>query len=228
VGDLLTDDVPARRLRGRASDSAATRRTILTAAARLFSERGYAGASLSDIVAATGLTKGALYWHFSSKEEIALSVVRQTFEEWPTLVEAALAQHDDALEALIALSDSMADQFLHDPVLQATKRLMAELPETALAQLPRPYVGWEQTVTALVRRGQSAGRINPDLVPEVVARVLVAAFFGMQQISLELSGRRDLRTRLDEFWQLIRPALEATAAARTPSANPPPAVTAAS
>lgn len=229
MGDLLADGVPARKLRGRASDSAATRRAILIAAARLFSERGYAGASLSDIVAATGLTKGALYWHFSSKEEIALSVVRQTFDEWPAHVDAALAAHEDALVALVALSNRIADQFQRDPVVQATKRLMAELPETALERLPRPYVGWEQIVASLVRRGQADGRINPDVVPEVVGRVLVAGFFGMQQISLELSGRQDLHARLDEFWQLLRPALEVAEPARAPSAeDPPQAVTAAS
>jgi AcrR family transcriptional regulator len=222
VADLLADEVPVPRLRGRASDGAATRRAILTAAATLFSERGYAGASLSDIVAATGLTKGALYWHFASKEEIALSVVRQTFRDWPAVIDETLVAHDDVLDTLVALSRRIADQFVCDPVVQATKRLMAELPATALAQLPRPYVGWERTVAALVARGQAEGRINAAVDPAVAARVVVASFFGMQQISLELSARKDLHSRVDEFWELLRPALEAPAPTDGPMASTAP------
>src|SRR3954470_9625977 len=96
-------DVPAPlpRLRGRASDSAATRRLIMEAAAGLFGQRGYASASVSDILAGTGMTKGALYWHFPSKEDIALEIVRQMYQNWPALLEETMAAHEDALEALM-------------------------------------------------------------------------------------------------------------------------------
>jgi len=50
-----------------------TRQFIIEQSAHLFNQRGYAGTSLQDIMAATKLTKGGIYGHFESKEEIALA-----------------------------------------------------------------------------------------------------------------------------------------------------------
>lgn len=51
--------------------SVRTRQTILSAAARVFEERGYQMATISEILTAAGVTKGALYFHFPSKEDLA-------------------------------------------------------------------------------------------------------------------------------------------------------------
>ena len=201
----------ARRPRGRASDSAATRRLIVEAAAAVFSERGYATASLSDIVAGTGMTKGAVYWHFPSKEEIALDIVRNMYASWPPMLGAVMAAHDDALDALVAVTYKAADQFTNDLTTQAAKRLLAELPAEALAKLPQPYVGWQGALQALIAQGQQRGQINPAVDPEGTAQVIVAGFFGMQQVSWELTGRRDLLNRLENFWKLVLPQLRPAA-----------------
>lgn len=52
-----------------------TRRSILVAAAAVFDERGYSSATISEILARAGVTKGALYFHFTSKEDLALGVM---------------------------------------------------------------------------------------------------------------------------------------------------------
>lgn len=198
---------PSPRPRGRASNSSETRQLIVDAAARLFSERGYATASLSDIASAAGVTKGALYWHFKSKEDIALEIVRQMYASWPALLSQVMAEHDDALNSLIAVTYSAASQFTNEYTVQAAKRLLAELPAESLSQLPTPYVGWQQALTGLVRDGQQVGQINAAVDAEAVAQVVVASFFGMQQVSYELTNRKDLVVRIDAFWQLVRPQL---------------------
>ena len=48
----------------------------------LFASYGYRGTSLSRIARAAGVTKGALYWHFSDKEEFFLAVVDKVLGEW--------------------------------------------------------------------------------------------------------------------------------------------------
>ncbi len=48
-----------------------TRQAILTAAAGVFEERGYRAATISEILARAGVTRGALYFHFPSKEDLA-------------------------------------------------------------------------------------------------------------------------------------------------------------
>ncbi|MDK3258850.1 ScbR family autoregulator-binding transcription factor [Blastococcus capsensis] len=202
-----------RRARGRASDSAATRQLIIDIAAREFSERGYAATSLSDIVAGTGMTKGALYWHFASKESVAIAVVHQMFETWPVMLGEVLGSHDDALEALVAVTYVAGEQFAKDPVIRASKRLMSELPPEAMAKLPQPYVGWQHALAKLISDGQARGQINPQADPVSTAQVIVASFFGMQQVSQELSARRDLVSRLDGFWALVLPQLRPTSLA---------------
>ena len=51
-------------------DSLVTKQNILNSAKRLFSRRGYERTSLSDVAKYAGVTRGAIYWHFSSKEDL--------------------------------------------------------------------------------------------------------------------------------------------------------------
>ena len=51
-----------------------TREFIIEKAAPIFNTKGYAGASLNDIIDATGLTKGSIYGNFENKDEVAIAV----------------------------------------------------------------------------------------------------------------------------------------------------------
>jgi AcrR family transcriptional regulator len=64
----------------------ATRAFLLQTAARVFAERGYAGAALSDLIAASGLTKGAFYFYFPSKAAAVAALLEDFYEE---MMEAA-------------------------------------------------------------------------------------------------------------------------------------------
>jgi hypothetical protein len=100
--------------------------------------------------------------------------------------------------------------FREDPIVRAGVRLAAERQQIH-ASLPTPYVGWTASVTALLAEARDVGLTRPELDVESAARVLVAAFFGIQSVSDTLTGRRDLEARLDELWALLLPALRATA-----------------
>ncbi|MFQ5973644.1 MAG: TetR/AcrR family transcriptional regulator [Alphaproteobacteria bacterium] len=56
-----------------------TRSRILHAAFRTFAEQGYSGATLDDVGAAAGLTKGAVYWHFASKDDLCMALIEERF-----------------------------------------------------------------------------------------------------------------------------------------------------
>jgi AcrR family transcriptional regulator len=69
---------PSQRQDGRGSQLRGTaRERLLDAAANLFAERGFRGASVADVAAQAGLTKGALYWHFKSKEELFFALLEE-------------------------------------------------------------------------------------------------------------------------------------------------------
>lgn len=79
----------------------ATRKALLDAARDLFGARGYAETSLDQIVAAAGVTKGALYHHFGGKEQLFREVFRSVKQELSRVVAAAQWQ-PDPWEALLA------------------------------------------------------------------------------------------------------------------------------
>ncbi len=94
-----------RRGRPRAHDvdAGTARRLLLEAAAQVFAQRGYRGASVDAILAEAGLSKGAFYWHFSSKEELFHTLLQERIErpiqELIELLHAAPADQDMAPEA---------------------------------------------------------------------------------------------------------------------------------
>lgn len=61
------------------AEAADTRSRILQAAFRTFAEHGYSGATLDDVAAAAGLTKGAVYWHFAGKDDLCMALIEERF-----------------------------------------------------------------------------------------------------------------------------------------------------
>ena len=90
-----------------------TRERILSRAAEVFSMRGASGASLSDIMAATGLQKGGIYNHFGSKDDLALA----SFDHAATLIERRFADvwHEEGFDALLAFVAAFRGYAVHPP-----------------------------------------------------------------------------------------------------------------
>src|SRR5262249_765761 len=84
----------------RTRDAAGTRRRRLEAAAAEIYGRGYHAASLDQVLRAAGMTKGALYHHFQSKQELALAVVREILGGHVQGFVSELAQAPDPIRAL--------------------------------------------------------------------------------------------------------------------------------
>jgi AcrR family transcriptional regulator len=186
----------------------ATRRFLLETAARLFDERGYAGTSISDISALSGRTSGAIYFHFASKEKLALAVVEEHFATWPALVARVRAADGPALEKLVALSFTVARSFRDDVVVRAGSRLWMER-KAIDEQLPTPFVGWIEAVTALLGEAREQGTLADTVVPEKAALGIVYAFFGLHTVSDALEGRDYIEDRLHDLWLLLLAALQA-------------------
>ena len=70
---------------------ARTRRLIIDRCAVVFDQLGFHGATLTELVGATGLTRGAFYFHFDSKDALAEAIVREQAERWPQLLAAVRA-----------------------------------------------------------------------------------------------------------------------------------------
>lgn len=105
----------------------ATRHQLVAAAAAVFDRRGFDGATLGDIIeAGTGLSKGALYFHFQSKEELAAAVVQRQYEISLAAVEEIAATGVSAFEQIVMLCHEMGRQIVDDPIVRAGIRLTLE------------------------------------------------------------------------------------------------------
>ena len=163
----------------------ATRAFLLKTAARVFAERGYAGTGLSDLIAASGLTKGAFYFYFPSKSALALAVLRDQQERWLRAVSDRVLAAGRAIEQFRALTPAMLDLLATEPGAWSITRLTREMaadPATADAVV-KPLAEWVEFVADIVRRGQADGDLRAGPDPHAVAVVLVGAFDGLKTLT---------------------------------------------
>ncbi|WP_137725872.1 ScbR family autoregulator-binding transcription factor [Prescottella subtropica] len=186
----------------------ATRQQIITGAARMFERCGFEGASLGDIVAGAGTTKGALYFHFQSKDDLASVVIDEQHRTSLDTVAAISTAGTDALRQLVMLTHETARQIVEDPIVRAGIRLVLEFGSTSGRD--RPYRDWIAGSRAIVEAGVARGQIVASIDPHTLARFLAEAFTGVQLVSQVLTRREDLEQRIDEMWQLLLPSVAAT------------------
>ncbi|GAA4266265.1 ScbR family autoregulator-binding transcription factor [Frondihabitans peucedani] len=184
----------------------ATRAAIVLAAATVFARRGYARTTLDEVAVAAGVTKGALYFHFSSKHDLADAVIEEETRITSERAQATLAEGRPGLETLVRLTLGFTIEIVDDVVVAAGVRLTTEELGDEL-HVHLPYEMWAEVYLGLLRRGVDEGQLRSDLDPEKVARFLVAAFTGVQSVSNVLTGRADLVPRVREMWETLLPAI---------------------
>ena len=185
-----------------------TRKAVLTAAAQAFDQHGYLGTSMGDILKIAGVTKGALYFHFQSKEDLAFAVVEAQTEGWEPLAADLLTTGGPGLRTLLDLSRAWAQRIKEDVLIRAGIRLTMER-ATFERPMPQLYDGWIELVDRLLRRGQKEGDVRGDIDIAAAAHFITAAFTGVQITSQVYTGYEDFADRIDEMWQLVLPGIAA-------------------
>ncbi|MGW8062613.1 ScbR family autoregulator-binding transcription factor [Streptomyces ziwulingensis] len=178
-----------------------TRATILGAAAELFDRHGYESTSLSEIVAHAGVTKGALYFHFAAKEDLAHAIM-----ELQSLTSRRLAAELDgkgytSLEALMRLTFAMARLCEEGPVLRAGLRL-ATGGVAVRPPLPHPFTEWREIASSRLLDAVRQSDVHPDIDVDSVAHTLVCSIVGTRVVgTLEPDARQP--RRLAGMWRLL-------------------------
>lgn len=137
------------------------REAVLSAARALLATRGAAGVTMNKIVATSGVSKGGVYWHFASKDDILRALADETFASYLAAVDATLGGSGSASDQLRAVllaagrwageADPPPPEFLamaaHDPVLG----------ERTAAY----FNAYRDRVAGILRRGVDAGEVRP-------------------------------------------------------------------
>ncbi len=148
------------------------RAKLIAAARKAFAEKGYAAASMDELTASVGLTRGALYHNFGNKRGLLAAVVNQIDGEMASRAQETGAREDDAWEGLMAEGAAYIEMAL-DPEIQRIVLLDGPAALGDPSQWPSQnscLQATAQTVERLIAQG-----ILKPIDPEAAARLLNGA-----------------------------------------------------
>ena len=163
-------------------DPEGTRERLLQAAFREIHRSGFQSAGIDRILAATNVTKGALYYHFESKEALGYAVVEEkiatlTRDRWLHPMQSEGEATDILIGIVRRLPTRPADVRESCPLLNLAQE-MSPLDEQFRKRLERIFLAWQEGIATLLRKGQSRGTVRRDLNPDEAASFLVAMVEG--------------------------------------------------
>ncbi|HJT93794.1 MAG TPA: ScbR family autoregulator-binding transcription factor [Mycobacterium sp.] len=189
----------------RQARSEATRQKIIDAALALYAEIGYTATGMGDIIERAQLTKGALYYHFDSKEAVAAAVIERGSQDLLAAFRTACQSSAPAIENLIHSTFVVANVMAHSRVAREAARLTYTLGQ--LDESARANSAWLATIATQLRRVAAEGDLRDDIDPDAAAETLVATTTGTSLMSFEASCGADLSARLLRTWRILLPAL---------------------
>ncbi len=178
-----------------------TRAAILHSAGEVFAENGYAGASISAILEGAHATAGAMYFHFSSKEDLAREVMHYQPERIVPFVESS------GLQRLVDITMVWAHQLQEDLMLQAGVRLVTEQSFMREPEAAAVYGSWTDIMEECLHIAHDKGELQAGVDPRELAEFVVSSCTGMQIHSVAVSGREDLMDRAVRLWRMLLPGI---------------------
>ncbi|WP_030186959.1 ScbR family autoregulator-binding transcription factor [Streptomyces sp. NRRL S-813] len=177
-----------------------TRRTILLAAAKVFQERGYKAATIAEILSEAAVTKGALYFHFSSKEDLAQEVISSQNQDFT--VPDCPSKVQEVVDAVLLHTHHLRT----DPMVRAAVRLAMDQLADGLDR-GAAFVRWNEIVQERLEKAQAQGELLPHINPAETAGVIVGTYAGIQSMSQALSDYQDLTPRVNALLRHLLPSI---------------------
>ncbi|GAA2955950.1 MULTISPECIES: ScbR family autoregulator-binding transcription factor [Streptomyces] len=189
---------------GKHARSEHTLELLLVSAAEQFATHGFARATLADVSHAAGVTKGALFFHFPTKDALADAVQLRGLE----LVESTLARlradETSCLQVIVDVTHTLNRLLREDLFLRASVRITRELPRTGATDGGRAhdfYLAWLSRLWPLVDEACRNGELPPGR--SVPARTVVtAAVSGVETLVWIGLPPPDVEKWLSHLWQL--------------------------
>lgn len=172
------------------SKGAKTRERILTESKGLILSRGFSGTSIEDILSATGLTKGAFFYHFKGKHELALALIERSWQADMELFEGfatrARELADDPLQAaliFVKLFEEVLEANRHDPLSCVFASYLYEsdqFDDETLAFIKKGLEDWtgiyEDMFTPLFETREPRAEVTARELAEMLASIVEGGF----------------------------------------------------
>lgn len=176
-----------------------TRRQILDAAFQEIYRHGYQGMRLDDVIAATGLTKGALYHHFPNKQALGYAVVDEIIRGFVhQFWLQPLAESAEPLEQIVGFVGNL-DSVLGGQIvtlgcpMNNLAQEMSPLDEGFRTRLDSVYQEWQGGIRDALERAQRAGRIRAHIDCDHAATFVLAALSGCIGVAKNAQSREQLQ-----------------------------------
>ncbi len=190
----------------RQARSEATRRRIIASAVELINEIGYPATGLGDIIERGEMTKGALYYHFDSKEALATAIIEEGSRHLADAFRSITDSSAPALENIIHGVFVVTDLLSTDEVARSGTQLLRAFGEFNDAAA-RVYGGWLEEMIDRVRQAIDEGDLRADIDPQAVGDTIVAAMLGAELLSNATSAGADVLARVARTWEVLLPGI---------------------
>ncbi|MFI6345558.1 ScbR family autoregulator-binding transcription factor [Streptomyces sp. NPDC050560] len=177
-----------------------TRRAILEAAAITFDRRGYEAATITEILKEAGVTKGALYFHFPSKEALADAVLAEPAKEF------VVPARQIKIQELIDTALVHAYRVRTNPLVRASVRLSLDQRAEGIDRTG-PFLRWRETALTLLSESKDRHELLAHIDPAESADIYVGTFAGLQSMSHVLDNYAHLEERISVLQRHLMPAI---------------------
>lgn len=178
-----------------------TKKRVVEAARILFAQKGYKATSIEDIVAATGSSKGNLYYHFKSKEGLFLYLIDEWDREWEEKWQEKEPLYKTTTEKLYGFAELLVHDDLNHPLTKAADEFFNSEDKTTevedrVSELVDRHLQWNQR---LIQQGIDNGEFRQGSAREH-AVILESLLIGLSQMSRKKSP--------DEILELYKQAMK--------------------
>jgi AcrR family transcriptional regulator len=173
------------------------------AAAQQFAHKPYSLVNLDDVVAAVEISRGAMYFHFPSKQALARAVIDEAYELGREAAAGVLANKLSGLETLIDLSYLVAVSDICEDLARAGLYLLESIGRAEGLEARSLREGVE-ALAEIARRAVNEGDIAEGCDPEDIARLLVSTYIGIRHTS-DLDNPQQFLLDIEKAWMLLLP-----------------------
>jgi AcrR family transcriptional regulator len=173
-------DTPVSR---KTQQSDHTREALLSKCLHLFAQRGFSSTSVDDIARAAGVTKGAIYWHFASKDEIFHAILDRIRAQWQEVVHVPVSTKRDPQAQLARLFDAYAELFRESPdiCLFLQQVVLDRQNKPFAAEVAKVFATTARFIARIVDDGKARGVMNADVDSLTTAHLILGMLAGASQ-----------------------------------------------
>ena len=155
-----------------------TREALLLGASRVFARTSYTRARLRDIAIESGISEGALYFHFGNKDQIARAILNSQQDRMTAVLTETLSGSRNGLEKLLAVMRGLGELMASDEVVQAGITLSREPSTEVAGEAFDAYIEWIRIARTLIQLGIDDGSVASTTDVDSAAEFVNYAFVG--------------------------------------------------